>query len=255
MRLGLCALFPGALDAAAKQWLAHYHLPGRMHDAVLRIDAARNRHTVKRLADLLRRSQSPVVNFHYGGNFVLLRDVLAARYAGKRVVASVHHPYSWSETGQKKRLQTLITGPLLHRIVVPTVLMRSIMQQAGIPLSRLAVIPYGIGLPRSQPSREEARRRLNLPGHRHICGWRSGTAGARERGPFDPYLRRCILDASDLLLLVAGSGPARSDLEGQAQRDLGGAVPVFGQHSGDGRLLCGVRYLCCAVIYGGIRIG
>src|SRR4051794_7992547 len=50
------SLFPGALDAASKRWLALDGLPVETHPAVLRIDAPRNRDTVRKLTDLLKES-------------------------------------------------------------------------------------------------------------------------------------------------------------------------------------------------------
>lgn len=221
------SVFPGSLDSVTKKWLVQDGLPVETHDAVLRIDEPRNRHTIRKLTDLLKESCAPVVNFHYGGNFIFVKDMLAARLAGKRVVASVHHPYLWNETGQKKRLQTFLCGLLLYKIVVPTILMREIMEQAGIPRRKLSVILYGIGEPRSRPSREAARTRLGLPQDVFVI-----SALARlvpDKGIADLIEALRILDARDSLLLVAGSGPARQDLEAQAKRDLGTRFRFLGR--------------------------
>jgi glycosyltransferase involved in cell wall biosynthesis len=207
-------IFPAALDDATKAWLAQTELPIETHPAALHINEGRNRATMRRFSALLAESTAPAVSLHYGGNYVLLRDVLAVRAAGKAAVASVHHPAGWVEMGWRKRAQTCLCGMLLQAVVVPTVLMRGIMEQAGVPRRKLAVVPYGISEPRTRPSREDARRRLCLPSHAFVVSTVARLVPSKGIGDLIEAIS--LLGAPDCVLLVAGTGPCRQELESLA---------------------------------------
>ena len=52
-----------------------------------------------------------MVNLHYGGGHIALKDVLAVRLAGRaRCVATVLHPVPWEEAGGRKRRLTQLAA-------------------------------------------------------------------------------------------------------------------------------------------------
>src|SRR5690606_38523129 len=112
-----------------------------------------------------------VVNLHYGANHIPVKDVLAVRLAGaRRCVASVHHPHAWSTAARRARWTTAAAGRLAHRVVVNSSATRVVCREAGVPESRLRVIPPGVHPPARCYSREEARAALGVEGCATVVG-------------------------------------------------------------------------------------
>jgi glycosyltransferase involved in cell wall biosynthesis len=110
-----------------------------------------------------------------------------------------------------------------------TRVMADYVRRAGVPESRISVVPNGVDLDKfqRQPAREEAKQRLGLPdslvlgftgfvrdwhGLDHVIDWMAGHQGQKP-----------------LHLLITGDGPARPSLEELARkRGVSQAVTITG---------------------------
>ncbi len=93
-----------------------------------------------------------------------------------------------------------------------------IVQQNGVPLERITVIPNGINKERfvARPDTAQAQRALGLEGH-FVLGF---TGFVRDWHGMDKVIDFVAKDGAQLHchLLVVGDGPVRNALEQQAQR-------------------------------------
>lgn len=226
--LPVIALFPQAEDdEPLLRWCADQGVRAVASAAV--IDAAGHHRwrDVLSLSRLVRAHQPAVVNLHYGDNFISLKDVLAVRLAGRgKCIVSVHHPTPWTAQNARKRLMTRIASRLAHEITTFSHATAKVLCEAGIPGSRIRVIPCGIAPPEALPDKGSARKRLSIPEDSLVVGF---------LGRHVPHKRLDLLiEALDdpscrgAQLLVAGDGPARAAWELQANRRLGDRVRFVG---------------------------
>lgn len=185
---------------------------------------------VVRLARLIRRRRPDLVHTH-----LIHADVhgqLAARLAGVPAVSTVHgaHPFYGRPPF---RQAAALAGHLARRTIAISHHVADLLARWRIvPAERLRVVHYGIDpgpWAAAGERREAVRRRLGVDdgvvavgvasrlvphkGHAELLG---AVAGARRAG-------------APLVLLVAGDGPLRGDLEHQAARlGLDGAVTFCG---------------------------
>jgi glycosyltransferase involved in cell wall biosynthesis len=109
-------------------------------------------------------------------------------------------------------------------VVLPvTRVLGDIVQQAGVSAERIVVIPNGINTQRfgASPDTVAAKRALGLEGQL-VLGF---TGFVRDWHGMDTVIDFIAQDGAECHLLVVGDGPARAELEQQAQR-LGVAARV-----------------------------
>jgi glycosyltransferase involved in cell wall biosynthesis len=102
------------------------------------------------------------------------------------------------------------------RVFAVTRVLAGHVERAGVPAERIAITPNGIDLEhfRAAPGRVEAKRRLGLEG-KTVVGF---TGFVREWHRLDRVLGWLAASAPEHVhVLLIGDGPARADLERQAQ--------------------------------------
>ncbi len=166
---------------------------------------------------LVRQSNPDVVNLHYGGSFVSLKDVIAVRLAGAYpCIASVHHSMPWddhNEEHRRMRRMTRLAAKLCHAVIVPSYATRNTLIEAGVSKRKIFVVPNGLRTPTTTITQQEARARLGLPTEAFIVA--SLSRLVKEKGIADlimaidsmPDPNRC------LLLVIGGDGPDRAAFE------------------------------------------
>lgn len=224
-------VFPETPDQTALlQWCASQKVAAETNPAVLEVTQPHTWKHVRELRQFLQNLKPDVVNLHYGANFISIKDVLAVRLAGvRRCVVTVHHPTSWKEAGARKRLLTATAAMLVDKVTAISQATYAVLQEAGIPTSKLHLIPCGVRPPQLLLDRAEARRKLGLPQHATIIGCLGRLVPHKGVDDLIGATAAAAGTAEGLFLAVAGDGPERSALEQRASELLGGKARFLGR--------------------------
>jgi glycosyltransferase involved in cell wall biosynthesis len=177
----------------------------------------------------VRTVQPRAINLHYGSNFISIKDLLAVRLAGRsRCVVTVHHAVPWHVTGERKRRLTGLASHLAHAVIVSTELMRGVLLRAGVPGSKVHVVPFGVQAPASPISRVEARAKLGLSADGFIVASLARLVPHKGIRDLIAAVSQPALRERGLLLVIAGDGPERPQLQAEAA-GLGDAARFLGR--------------------------
>ncbi len=190
------------------------------------LDPCRSWRSVLDMSAFVRRERPHVVNIHYGGAHISLKDVIAVRLASRvRCIAEVHLPVEWSASGWRKKLLMRIAGYLVDGVVVHSVAVREVVLGAGVASRKVHVVHPGIRQPTAH-DRDDARARFGLGKGEYVIGCMSRLV--QHKGVADLIL--AIPGGPDhSTLLVAGDGPERERLEQLANQVAPGRVQFLGQ--------------------------
>lgn len=171
-----------------------------------------------RLIRLLRRLRPAIV---HSRNWAAFDAVLAARLAGVPVVVHGEHGRDITDPEgrnvRRNRIRRLL-APLVTRFVpVSGDLARWLVEDVRVPAHRVTPIRNGVDLSRfGHVSRTAARTNLGLPGEAVVVG----TVGRLDPVKDQAGLVRAFADVvaahPESLLVIAGDGACRGDLEGLA---------------------------------------
>ncbi|GAA4705311.1 glycosyltransferase [Phytohabitans rumicis] len=189
---------------------------------------------IPRLAGLIRDGRFDAVHTHLFRAGVYGR--VAARLAGVRTVAATEHSLGdgvieGRPTTAGVRALYLATERLGGTTIAVSEAVRRRLVGWGVPDRRIEVIPNGIDageLRYDSALRQATRARLGIPADARVVG---GVGRLQPTKRFDDLIR-AVAALPDVILLLAGDGPARVALTGLA-RELGigdrvvfaGAVP------------------------------
>lgn len=170
------------------------------------------------LARWYRRQPEAVVNLHPPTlDGVGLPDLLAVRLSGRRCVLTIHHPQEWGALNLLRKLLLAGCVALAHDLVVSTPHLRANLAETvpgWLLRRRLKVIPVGVAPPARTVSREAARKALDIGEEEVVAVTVSRLAPGKGLGAI---LQGCRdLGPGRLLLLLAGDGPLRPELEADA---------------------------------------
>jgi glycosyltransferase involved in cell wall biosynthesis len=224
-------LFPqSSVTEEARAWCRAQGVDIEAHPAVPHILSPHRWRDLPRLVRLVRASRADVVNLHYGGGHISLKDVLAVRLSGvRRCVASVHHPVPWHVAGERKRRMTRLAGMLCHVVVANSRATAEVLRQAGVPEHKICLIPCGVPQPRNRPSRVEARQRLGVPTSAFVVSTLALLVRDKGIGDLIEAMARVPDPGGDSRLVVGGDGPARCELERLAASRLPGRATFLGR--------------------------
>lgn len=211
------------------EWAATYGVAVSANPAVISVlSEKRSWRSVLRLARAIRRVRPDVVNLHYSGGHVSVKDILAVRLAGvNRCVANVHHPVGWGQSGRRKRIMTRVSAWFCETIVVYSDAVRAIMLDAGIPPRKVRLCNPGVKRPK-QSSKTDARAEFGL-GDEFVLGCVARLVP--DKGVAD--LIQAFATRPAGTLLIAGDGPERETLELLAERLCPGRVRFLGKIGDD----------------------
>ncbi len=229
-------VFPSWADAEFVTWCRNQDLDPEMSPALAALSHVGLGGALRgqlMLRSLIREADASVVNFHYSGSIISPKDILAARLARvPRCVASVHLAARWNAEGRFRKQMTAAASTLADRVVAVSGAVANGQHEAGVPRSKITVIPNGVRRPEPSLTRAEARDRLGLSSDQFVVG-----AAAR----LVPVKRlHDLVDAIGILrgagvparALIAGEGPERARLEGLASgSSAAGAVDLLGYRS------------------------
>ena len=232
--------FPALQDWSRGQGVDPEAAPAEMEE-----NSAASWRSVAVRASFFRRCRVEVVSLHYGSNFLVIKDVLAARLAGCRCIASLYSPLPLSVLSEKQMQTTRLAARFCDAVTFLSDWSRLQYQGAGLPARRMPVIPPGVRVPASRPRRAEARAALGLPASAFVVA-----AHARlvpEKGVADVIEAAARLSDPNLRLVIAGTGPEREALEGLAGTRLAPGQALFlGQVADVGPLYAGADVFALA---------
>jgi glycosyltransferase involved in cell wall biosynthesis len=220
-----------APDPASESMLAWARTQGveaETHPAVVPMSSPRSVQDVIALWRLVRARRPDVVNIHYGGNHLSAKDVLAVRAAGTRCVINAHLPTPWDDYSNRKKRATHLAAALSHRVVAHSRQMRDVLMQAGIPARRIAVVNNGVPVPSAPPCAETARESLGLPLDAFIVGSMGRLAPIKNTAGLIDAVAQLPNTDRQSVLVIAGDGPDRFDLERRADELMPGRVRFLG---------------------------
>jgi glycosyltransferase involved in cell wall biosynthesis len=208
------AVYPGSIDRRLlRTWSEETATPVAVAERWLGPRSGRIANTLS-LWRLVRSSRARLVNLHYGGPHISLKDVLAVRAAGRRCVVALHSPGGWQSAPAWKRWMTRMASQLCAGIAPCCGAVQEAVTAAGVSPQRSTVVHGGVATPSRTMSRTEARAALGLRPESFVVA-----AIARlspEKGLH--YLVEAAekVDRDGLVLVVKGDGP-----ETEALRELG----------------------------------
>jgi len=195
------------------QWCRDQGVSAEANPALLDAAAPHRWSDSRNLRRFIQKCAPDIVNLHYGDNFISLKDILAVRLAGRhRCVVSVHHPTSWKDTRAKKRILTRLSALIAHDITTFSRATFTVLQEAGIPTSKIHVIPCGLRPPQHLPNKSEARARLGLPPTAFVIGCLARLEPHKGISDLIEAVSMLPNPHGDLLLAIAGDGSERSNL-------------------------------------------
>jgi len=207
---------------ASSGWVSRIraHLPKAVYEL---LELAYSIPAYRRLAALAKAHSPDVIYERY--NLYLLSGVWLHRRLGLPMLLEVNAPLAEERAkygglafpGLARRIEAW-TWRGADRVLPVTQVLGTYVEQAGVPQTRIQVIPNGINQAHfdAAPDNATAKARLNLE-DRVVLGF---TGFVRDWHGIDrviDWMARHQRDARIHLLMV-GDGPVRGDLEAQAQR-------------------------------------
>jgi glycosyltransferase involved in cell wall biosynthesis len=219
-----------ATSARLLQWSRSYGVPVEVSTAVREVIVPHTLRDMRALRRLVAESRADVVNLHYGGGHISLKDVLAVRLAGRRrCVVSVLHPTPWSQAGERKRWMTRIAALLADAVTTISQATRRTLLEAGVPAERVIVIPCGSRPPAHTPDRAAARAHLGVPEDAFVIGSLARLVPSKGFGDLIDAVTALAAPPGDVHLIIAGDGPEREALERHGRSRLPGRVHFLGR--------------------------
>lgn len=211
----------GAADSPAAP--VHRIPSGRDHDPT----------AVRRLRRLMRDGRYDLVHTHM--HRACVQGRIAARLAGvPHVVATAHHLDDPSSALYR------VSERLGQVTIAPSAAVAGRLRDRGVPESRIAAIPAAIDPAefRFDPIlRAASRARLGIDPDRPVIG----SVGRLAPDKRLDLLIRAVAEVPDAMLLLAGDGPARADLERLAEIEgVAGRVRFAGAVTHPRETLCAI---------------
>lgn len=169
---------------------------------------------VARLCRLLRRERPHVLHTHRWAT--LCEGLIAARICGVPFV--VHGEHGTLETrAVNVRVQRWVWGRVDQVLSVSTRLAERMARDLGFPLDRIKVIRNGVDLDRFRPrDRATARAALGLPMHQLVIGTVGRLVPVKDQITLLKALAHLRAGGVTCSAIIAGTGPLRDMLVGQA---------------------------------------
>lgn len=213
---------------ALVEWCKKQGVCARPTRALLKVDAPHTWSSAARLAVLVRQTGARLVNFHYGSNFVSLKDVLGARLGGTSAIhATLHMAVGWDQLGERKRKATRLAARYVSKFIAISRETEIVLRQAGVPQDKIELVYCGVAAP-APTSREFGRKRFGIPEDAFVV------LSASRLVPFKGVLEvvqacaQALPACPDIVLMVAGDGSERLPLEREARRLLPNRVVFLG---------------------------
>ncbi len=209
-------LAPTPYADATLDWLRAQGAEAQIDAAVMSSQQAHGRRAIADFRGLVRRSGADIVNLHCGTAHISLKETLAVRLAGKPCVATVHAVTPWSECGTGARDATRRAARLCRAVIVHANATRANLLDAGVPDTKIHLVPCGIPAPSRPLAQREARQRFALPPDAFVIVTVARLIAEKGVDDLIYAVSQMRGDTKNVVLLVAGAGPERAALESLA---------------------------------------
>ena len=168
-----------------------------------------------RLVRILRHLRPLIV---HSRNWPAVDAIPAARVARVPLVVHGEHGREVADPEGRNRRRNRIRralAPLVHQFVtVSTDLRRWLIEDVGVPAAKVTAIHNGVDFSRfGRAGRLESRMRLSLPGEVPIVGTVGRLDPVKDQAGLIRAFAQVRARHPEALLVVAGDGPCRSELE------------------------------------------
>ena len=155
-----------------------------------------------------------VVLTHHLGQLVYAAP--AGRLAGARIIHVEHD--SHSARPPRARRQLRILAAVCHRVVAVGSGVRDfLVEQVGIPSSRVETIPNGVDTRLFRPEARRTKLDLGLPDDGLLVGHVGRLVPAKDHATLLEAFRRVLIAQPSSRLVLVGEGSLRSSLEARAR--------------------------------------
>ena len=209
---GVQTAFPGTESfSVVRDWACSQGVDPLAAPAEMEENSSSSWRTLPTRVAFLRGRHVQVVSLHYGCNFLVLKDVLAARLAGCRCVASIYSPLPLSVLNAQQLRATRLAARLCDAVTFLSGWSQRQYSASGMPASQMPVIPPGMQVPETLLSRVAARSALGLPLSAFVVATHARLVP--EKGVADVIEAAALL--SDANLRRDPGGSAKTFLYGQ----------------------------------------
>ena len=245
IRMSICALnCGGSLEASLRSAGVTTHVIGRRPG----IQPA----VIFELAKLFRREKVTVVLTHHLGQ--LLYSAIGARLAGARLIHVEHEYYTLGAERAKRLLR--LAGRFTERIIgVTDEVVRFLLDEVGLPQSKVSVIRNGVDTCRFSPPVGHEREALGIPPGRPIVGTVGRLDPAKDHRALIAAFRAVVTVVPDAMLAIIGAGPMQSQIEAEVKRlALGESVRLLGERLDVPALLPGLDVFVLSSVSEGLPL-
>ena len=183
-----------------------------------------------KLAQVMRRRRPGIVHTRNWGS---VDGILAARMAGVPVVIHGEHGREAADPEGRNRRRTLarrLLGRWVDRFVtVSADLERWLSDEAGVPAGKVVRIVNGVDTEKFRPASDKSalREKLGIPPENFVVGAVGRLDAVKDYGTL---IRAAGRGGDGTLLMIAGSGPCREELEQVArEQGLNGSIQFLGE--------------------------
>ena len=225
------AFAPDESKGVLLRWATLQGVSAAAHSPAIRtLDDSHDTRAMRELVTLVRQHQPDIVNLHYPGAHMSMKDVLAVRF-GARVpcVVNTHLPVPWAEAGRRKKVLTRVAGAFAAKVAVHSNSLKSVLEEAGIRSSKVIVIPNGAADAQDAPVPYRAREAFGIPHGAFVVGCLARLAPIKRQAVLIEAARQMGESGSDVFLLFGGDGPDRDALERLAAGTIPGRYRFLGQ--------------------------
>lgn len=181
---------------------------------------------VPRLYQFFRRTQVDVVQTHHIKQ--LLYSAVGARMAGAALVHVEHEFFTLKPPRIRRRLR--LAARLCNRIVVVGHEVKAfLVNEVGLPPSKITVIPNGVDVERYRPRPRLPREALGLPSRERLIGHVARLEPEKDQASLIRAFRLVADAHADTRLVIVGDGSQRGALQrAVAELRLDGRVDFLG---------------------------
>ena len=245
LRMSVCGLHAGGdFEESLRTAGVRTHVMGRSPGLEPRVAV--------RMGQLFRREGVDVVITHHLGQ--LLYSAVGARVAGARLLHVEHEYYTLAASKAKRQLR--MAGRLAERfIAVSDGVARFLIEDVGLPSSKVGIIRNGVDLSRFAPAGGRPPSVAGVSGGRPIVGSVGRLAPEKDHRTLIAAFRSVLSEVPRAALVLVGDGPVRQELEAVVAREgMNDNVCFLGDRADVAMLLSAMDVFVLSSVHEGVPL-